>query len=96
LLVNFFSFFLQQNVFYVVRNLLGELTHEELITFTTFLRSMLMMRDYIQLQRLAAVDVYQTAELILDHFIDWLHDAPIDNDLAPLLFYKCFIIRLVF
>lgn len=62
-----------------------------------FLRgTIFQMRDYIQLQRLAAVDVYQTAELILDHFIDWLHDAPIDNDLAPLLFYKCFIIRLVF
>ncbi|VDM43800.1 unnamed protein product [Toxocara canis] len=44
-------------------------------------------------RRLAAVEVYQTAELILDHFIDWLHDAPTDSDLSPLLFYSCFTVR---
>ncbi|KHN74752.1 Vacuolar protein sorting-associated protein 8 -like protein [Toxocara canis] len=74
-----------QNVFSVVRNIFGELMHEELSSFTNFVRSLLM--------RLAAVEVYQTAELILDHFIDWLHDAPTDSDLSPLLFYSCFTVR---
>ncbi|CAG9535287.1 unnamed protein product [Cercopithifilaria johnstoni] len=43
--------------------------------------------------RLAKVDYSQTAEIILDHFIEWLSKETLEDSDVLLLYYYCFVAR---
>lgn len=45
------------------------------------------------LQRFAKVDYSQTAEIILDHFVEWLSKITLENSDTLLLYYYCFLAR---
>uniref|UniRef100_A0A0R3RHS6 Vps8 domain-containing protein n=1 Tax=Elaeophora elaphi TaxID=1147741 RepID=A0A0R3RHS6_9BILA len=50
-------------------------------------------RKLPHLQRFAKVDYSQTAEIILDHFMEWLLKETLEYNDALLLYYYCFLAR---
>lgn len=72
-------------VFPLVRRLLVELRCDELSEFQLFL--------WNSLERFAKIDYFQTAEIILDHFMEWLSKVTLNDSDSLLLYYYCFIAR---
>ncbi|KAM3723608.1 Vacuolar protein sorting-associated protein [Dirofilaria immitis] len=72
-------------VFPLIKTLLLELQNDELSKFHSFL--------WNSLQRFAKIDYNQTAEIILDHFMEWLSKETLRDTDAFLLYYYCFLTR---
>ncbi|VDK71077.1 unnamed protein product [Litomosoides sigmodontis] len=72
-------------VFPLVRTLLSELQGDELSKFYSF--------SWHSLERFAKVDYSQTAEIILDHFEEWLSKETLESTDTLLLYYYCFLAR---
>ncbi|VDN02696.1 unnamed protein product [Thelazia callipaeda] len=72
-------------IFPVIRTLILELQGNDLSEFRLFLQNSLV--------RFNKIDCFQTAELVLDHFMEWLSQETLENSDEILLYYFCFMAR---